>query len=175
MIVGSSRCLVAVGATQPHDKQLSVLSNQVIFVWSMAICCFDLRWRNYNLSRMSMATLSADDYIVHVQICQLKWKFINWMKRWMLQPLLTPVNYFGHFSILAKVISANPLHSAIVMVSSLNCKPLSSLEGGLTLLHLRLGIAPCFVNKGYIHIIINGNSILCWSACFWSNYHVALH
>ena len=42
------------------------------------------------------------------------------------QPLLVPHNNVGHFSILAKVMSANSSHSAMLMISSPNRGPLSS-------------------------------------------------
>lgn len=36
----------------------------------------------------------------------------------MSEPLLTPVNYVGRFSILERVMSANPLRSTMLMINS---------------------------------------------------------
>ena len=45
------------------------------------------------------------------------------------QPSLTPLNSLGHFSILARVMNANPLHTAMLMVSSPYRKPLVRRRG----------------------------------------------
>ena len=51
----------------------------------------------------------------------------------LLQSLLAPLNQLGHFSILARVTSANPSHSAMLMVCSPKLRTPKFIGGGPTL------------------------------------------
>ena len=61
------------------------------------------------------------------------------IKRHLLsQPSLMPLNTFGHFSILARVTSANPSHLAMLMVGSPYCGTIHGGVSNLPTLLLRL-------------------------------------
>jgi hypothetical protein len=55
---------------------------------------------------------------------------------WMSQPLLAPLNNLGYMSLVARVMSTNPLFSAMLMVNSSYCWSFKLISRGLTLLHL---------------------------------------
>ena len=86
----------------------------------------------------------------------------------MSQPSLTPLNSLAHFSILARITSANPLHVAMLMVSSPYCGPLS-VGMGPTLLHLHSGLTAQSVTNGVTWTSIHGSPILNWSSHCWNN------
>jgi hypothetical protein len=70
----------------------------------------------------------------------------------LLQPLLAPLNWLGHFSFLARVTSVNPSHSAMLMVSS--PKTRTPKHSGFT---------THSVTNGVMWTSIHGSSILGWS------------
>ena len=73
------------------------------------------------------------------------------------QPSLTPLNWLGHFSILARVTSANPSHSAMLRVSSPKPRTPKFVGGGPTLLHLHSGLTAQSVTNGVRWTSIHGS------------------
>jgi hypothetical protein len=73
------------------------------------------------------------------------------------QPLLAPLYKLGHFSVLPRVTSANPLHSAMLRVSSPKPRTPMFVGGGPTLLHLHLGLTAQSVTNGVRWTSIHGN------------------
>ena len=80
------------------------------------------------------------------------------------QPSLASV-----FSILARVTSANPLHSAMLMISSPKLRTLKFIGGGPTLLHLHSRLTAKSVTNGVMWTSIYGSPILSWSLHCQSN------
>jgi hypothetical protein len=78
----------------------------------------------------------------------------------MSQPLLVPLNRLGHFSILARITSANPSHSAMLMVSSPKPRTPKFVGGGPTLLHLYSGLTAQSVTNGVRWTSIHGSPTL---------------
>jgi hypothetical protein len=85
------------------------------------------------------------------------------------QPSLAPLYWLGHFSILARVTSANPSHSAMLRVSS--PKPWTSkfVGGGPTLLHLHSGLTAQSVTNDVSWTSIHESPPLSWSSHYRSN------
>jgi hypothetical protein len=75
----------------------------------------------------------------------------------MSQPLLAPLNSLGHFSVLARVTSAYPSHSAMLKVSSPKPRTLKFVGKGPTLLHLHSGLTAQSVTIGVRWTSIHGS------------------
>lgn len=85
------------------------------------------------------------------------------------QPLLTPHNYVGHFPILARIVSANPSHSTILIVSFSYNKPFYCIKERPTLLQLHSTLTARSVTNDKMWNSIYGSPILNWSLPYQNN------
>jgi hypothetical protein len=83
--------------------------------------------------------------------------------------LASSLNWLGHFSVLARVTSANPSHSAILRVNSPKLWTPKFVGGGPTLLHLHSGLTSQSVTNGVRWTSIHGSPTLSWSSHCRSN------
>jgi hypothetical protein len=82
---------------------------------------------------------------------------------------LAPFNRLGHFSIFARVTSANPSHSTMLMVSFPKPRIPKFVARGPTLPHLHSGHTVQSVIDGVRWTSINGSPTLRWSSHCRSN------
>ena len=73
-------------------------------------------------------------------------------KGFMLQPPLAPLNLLGQFSMLARITSDNPSHSAMLMVNPPKPRTPRFIGGGPTVLHLHSRLTAQSVTNGMMWI-----------------------